>query len=369
MTIEVVLDCIVFDLQRSGGISRYWVNLISALAELPAGPRLHLLINEKASSGPALEVMDRARANPRLTLHPYKTRALERMRQPAIPKQLRSHAVFHSSYYRSAARMPNVLTVHDFTYENLVGGWRAFAQLWQKSRAAAASSAVVCVSESTRQDFKRRFPNFDAGPIEVIHHGVEAHFTPSRKLSEGMHVQGDYVLFVGRRDPYKNFWCAVEAVRQLESMKLTVVGPSLSVNEQARLDAELEGRYTMRPHVDDAELVELYRNAFALAYPSRYEGFGLPVLEAMACGCPAVALRASSIPEVAGNGAVMLDEATPEALRRALEKIQRQDFRGHLVERGLRQAARFRWADAAAEYFAVYAAAHRSAARLNQVTD
>ncbi|MGA2399443.1 MAG: glycosyltransferase family 1 protein [Steroidobacteraceae bacterium] len=353
--IDVVLDCIIFDLQASGGVSRYWVNLIFGLAQLPEPPRLHLLIAEDANSESARQVIELARRNSALELYPYESRLLERIRQPEIPKDLAARAVFHSSYHRSAARMPNVLTVHDFTYEERAGGWRAFAQHWQKSQAIGRSSTVVCVSESTRQDFRRRFPAYRQSPVEVIHHGVEPHFAPDPNPASGLRDQPEYVLFVGRRDPYKNFWLVVEAVKQLGTLMLTIVGPPLSIDEQTRLDLEIRGRYSIRSHVDDVQLVNLYRNAFALAFPSRYEGFGFPVIEAMACGCPVVALNISSIPEVAGDAAILLDADAPELLVAALEDIRSVGAREALVRRGMAQAARFSWADAAAKYFALYA--------------
>jgi mannosyltransferase len=166
-------------------------------------------------------------------------------------------------------------------------------------------------------------------------------------------VQLRYLLFVGRRDEYKNFWCVP---RLSGALNLHLVIAGLTAVERARLDSELPGRYDVRPHVDDADLVDLYRDAFALAYPSRYEGFGLPVLEAMACGCPVVAFRASSIPEVAGNGALLLDEVTPDSLVAALHSIESGQSRESLVRRGIEQSRRFSWAHAAAHYDEVYAA-------------
>jgi mannosyltransferase len=176
------------------------------------------------------------------------------------------------------------------------------------------------------------------------------------ETSQGSRFQENYVLFVGRRVKQKNFWSVVEGIKRLKNLKITIVGPPLTVEEQVRLDANLNGRYTIRPNVNDSELVDLYRGAFALVYPSQYEGFGLPVLEAMACGCPAVALRASSIPEVAGDGAILLDDATPESIERALESIQPMDVREALRRRGLSQAKRFSWTRAASQYSALYAA-------------
>jgi mannosyltransferase len=355
--VDVVLDCIVFDLQPSGGISRFWLNLISSLAAMPAGPQLHILINAEPSSESAIKVVDMARSSPRLTLYPYHARSLERIRQPVIPDHLAERGVFHSSYYRIAPHMPNISTIHDFTHEDLVGGWRAFAQSWQKSRGIFKSCSVVCVSESTKRDFMRHYPTYEGGRVEVIHHGVENRFSPGNAAIQSKQNQMKYVLFVGRRDAYKNFWCVVAAVRRLKNLQLVIAGPPLSAGERARLDSELRGRYALRPHVDDADLVNLYRDAFALAYPSRYEGFGLPVLEAMACGCPVVAFRASSIPEVAGNGAILLDEVTPESLAAALQAIESEQSRAALVRRGLEQSGRFSWAHAAAHYAEVYAAA------------
>jgi len=354
--IHVVLDCIVFDLQPGGGISRYWVNLIAGLAQLAEAPHLHLLIHENAATASARQVIELARANPRCTLHPYRARRLERIREPAIPHELRRRAVFHSSYYRFASDMPNVLTVHDFTYEETAGGWRATAQHWQKSRALARSAAVVCVTESTRLDFRRRFPNYRDRPVEVIHHGVESHFSPHANPRLAAPAGKEYVLFVGRRDSYKNFWPVVNAVARLSDFALTVVGPPLTSNERLRLDAEIGGRYTVRSQVSDRELIALYRDAFALAYPSRYEGFGLPVLEAMACGCPVVAQRASSIPEVAGEAAMFLDEVTPVSLASTFERLRVCDVREQFSSRGLVQAARFAWKDAAERYLRTYSA-------------
>jgi mannosyltransferase len=355
--IDVVMDCIVFDLQRAGGISRYWLNLISGLAVLPDGPRLHILINERASSESAVKVFELARVNPRLTLHPYRERVLERIRQPVIPAALAGRALFHSSFHRTVAGMSNVLTIHDFAYEDLVGGWRALGQHWQKSQALSRSAAVVCVSESTRRDFKRRFPSYRKGPVEVILHGVEAHFRPlPAAQTRPSGDSRDYVLFVGRRNKQKNFWPLVEALKRLRHLRITIAGPPLEAEEQARIEADLAGRYTAHANVEDAELVELYRGALALVYPSQYEGFGLPVLEAMACGCPCIALRASSIPEVAGDGAILLEEATPESIANALEKTQDAEIRARLVASGLEQAARFSWARAAQEYRALYGA-------------
>ena len=356
--VDVVLDCIVFDLQQGGGISRFWANLIAGLAGLPAGPRLHLLINAAARTDSALEVLRLARSHPRIRLYPYSARPLERVRRPAIPVGVPPRAVFHSSYYRSAHRLPNVLTIHDFTYEYAAGGWRAHAQHWQKSRSASQSAAVVCVSESTRQDFNRRFPSYDRAHVEVIHHGVEPHFTPRDGLAP---AEADYVLFVGRRDSYKNFWLVAEAVARLPPLQLVVVGPPFGAAETARLEAALPGRCRRLPQVDDAALADLYRGASALAYPSRYEGFGLPVLEAMACGCPVIAMRASSIPEVAGNAAILLDEATPGSVAAALQALRDPIARAQMVSRGLSQARRFSWPDAAARYAATYAALSRTA--------
>jgi len=360
--VDVILDCIIFDLQESGGVSRYWTNLICGLAASPSGPRLHLLINENARTESALKVTELARKNARLTLHPYKARLLDRVREPVIPAALAERAVFHSSYYRTVQDMPNIVTIHDFTYENMVGGWHAYAQHWQKSQAISRSAAVVCVSESTRLDFKRRFPKYDRAPVDVIHHGIEACFSPDHDRARG--GPRDFVLFVGRRDFYKNFWCVTEALKHCHDLRLAVIGPPFSAQERGRLDAAIPGRYALCTQVDDARLVELYRRAFALVYPSQYEGFGLPVLEAMACGCPVIALDTSSIPEVVGDGGILLTEAEPELISSALGRIRDESLRAALVDRGIAQAGRFSWTEAAAQYSAVYASASRPCAAI-----
>lgn len=260
------------------------------------------------------------------------------------------HGVFHSSYYRLPANrnLKIVTTVHDFTYEKFVRGPAKWVHCWQKYRAIKHSDIVICVSQNTARDLMHYCP-IDPSKIRVIHNGV----------SESYHVLPDVqsktneVLFVGARAGYKNFELAVDALVKRPELSLSIVGGGpLSEAEQQRLDARIPGRYTWLGRLSDEELNLAYNRAYALLYPSSYEGFGIPVIEAMRAGCPVIAVNVSSIPEVAGSAAILTDIADAELFANSLSILpQRREV---LVEAGIEQAKKFSWDKCFEETLQVY---------------
>ncbi|NNN84139.1 glycosyltransferase family 4 protein [Vibrio sp. A8-1] len=257
--------------------------------------------------------------------------------------------LFHSSYYRlPSIRVPTVTTVHDFTYEKFVNGPAKWVHCWQKYRAIKHSDIVICVSHNTARDLMHYCP-IDPSKIRVIHNGV----------SESYHVLPDVqsktneVLFVGARAGYKNFELAVDALVKRPELSLSIVGGGpLSEAEQQRLDARIPGRYTWLGRLSDEELNLAYNRAYALLYPSSYEGFGIPVIEAMRAGCPVIAVNVSSIPEVAGSAAILTDIADAELFANSLSILpQRREV---LVEAGIEQAKKFSWDKCFEETLQVY---------------
>jgi glycosyltransferase involved in cell wall biosynthesis len=241
---------------------------------------------------------------------------------------------------------PMVVTVHDLSFERDSAAMgrrdRAIFKL-VVPRAVRRARRVIAVSERTKRDLVDLY-GVPGEKITVTRHGVDPAFGP------GEDGAGDYLLYVGAIQARKDPLAAAEAAAQL-GLPLVVAGPE----REPALARELERRgVDLRGYVEKDELAQLYRGAAALVLPSRYEGFGLPVLEAMACGTPVVAHPDPALREVAGDAALYADPGSlADAIRRAIEE------RGRLVAAGFARAARFSWDETARRTLQVYREALR----------
>jgi glycosyltransferase involved in cell wall biosynthesis len=229
-------------------------------------------------------------------------------------------------------------------------------QAWRRHRARQAirslrhATTVHAISQHARAELLATV-NLPAERIFVVHLGVDASFVPAATPTLPEHL-----LFVGGTDPHKNLellLAVLSAPKAARLPPLVVAGPATANHRLAA--PHLAGKIRSVANPDDATLVALYRHAFALLVPSRNEGFGLPALEAMACGCPVVAARAGALPEICGDAAVLLDPDQPatwcEALLALLDQPER---RARLVHAGLARARPFTWERSARELAAVY---------------
>jgi len=326
----IVFDGIIFSLQRTGGIGVYFKELLSRFGKLESQSELRVF--DSVDIGPSqLQSMAIRKSKPRV---------LERYRPCEVPE---SGRLFHSSYYRlpSSPSIPLITTVHDFTYERFARGGRRWVHSWQKMAAIRSAHAIICISENTKQDLLKWAPNTQESRIFVVHNGVGHQFFPLARLQQS---EVPYILFVGRRESYKNFTAAVAAVRSVPGLSLYCVGGGgFTSSELSFLARELPGRVRHWGDVSVERLNELYNAALCLLYPSSYEGFGIPILEAMSAGCPVIAVRASSIPEVAGNAAHLVDAPEPPLLAQAIEKLSNAGLRETLRRLGLQRAKGFSW--------------------------
>lgn len=335
----ILYDGIIFALQSGGGISVLFSEL---LMRLDMQRRNFAMLRYDQGESPLVRHGYILRQTPRL---------MERYRR-CDTGMLRPR-LFHSTYYRlpTQARY-TVTTVHDFTYERFVNGPRRLVHSWQKMAAIRNADKIICVSRSTRNDLLEYVPGISEDRIVVVPNGVAADY---RVLERKTACPRDFALFVGSRGGYKNFLAAIKGAARVSGLKLVCVGGGpFTKAELGLLETYLPGRYTHAGFVSNVRLNELYNQAFCLLYPSRYEGFGIPVLEAMRAGCPVIAVATSSIPEVAGDAAVLLEEGTPEEIATALETLQDGSLRDRLVTAGLRQAGQFSWDRTFAETMDVY---------------
>lgn len=248
--------------------------------------------------------------------------------------------------------VPALKVFHDLAFERFPAAYGPadLAYLrWTARSAARVCQTMVAVSEATRQDLISLY-DVDPDRVTVVHEGGGEGAPPAHdrradvaKL-RGFGVDSPYVLSVGRIEPRKNQLAALEAVERLPQPQLLVcAGPIHDEAMAARLDSSPRCRLLGRVTDDERDL--LYRNAEALLFPSLYEGFGLPVLEAMRQGLPVIATRTSSLPEVGGDAAIyILDARDSDAMASAIRRIQEDPaLRRRLVASGRKQAARFTW--------------------------
>lgn len=264
---------------------------------------------------------------------------------PLALGRTRGADVLHCPTYRGPLRsaLPLVVTVHDlavFRHPEAFNRWTRTYSPHVVPRVLAAARRIVAVSEFTRRELIEllRIPD---EKIRVVPNGVDDEFTPG-----GPAADGEYILAVGTLEPRKNLARLVEAMRQ-NGTELRVVG----ARGWGEVDVGGNGVRWLG-EVTDAELARQYRGARCVAYPSLYEGFGIPVLEAMACGAPVVTSRGTAMEEVADGAAVLVDPSDPADLAAGIERAVAQ--REELVARGLERARAFRWGAVAAATLDVY---------------
>ena len=343
----ITLDCNIFGLQRFGGISNYWSKLLDYVSidpELSGGLILPSRLLFKEFDCSWLARMDVGREILPVGISRY---------LPALNSGRED--VFHTPYYRLPMRKVGkyVVTVHDFTYERFRTGVARFVHSKQKLLSIHRADAVICVSESTRRDVIEFCPEIDIAKLHVIHLGVDGKSFYQDSVHP-INAHEKMVLFVGQRGGYKRFDLAVEAVRQSPCLSIGVVGSELKDHERALLQARLGTRWHEFGPVSTEDLRRLYSSVFALIFPSDYEGFGLPILEAMACGCPVVVAALSSLPEVGGTAAYYAESQTGESYAKALSALESASERKAAVLRGIARAAEFDWLRTLQKTKAVY---------------
>jgi glycosyltransferase involved in cell wall biosynthesis len=345
----IVVDGVFFQHRLNTGIARVW--------------RSYLQEWQKTGFAHRLLFLDRDGAGPRLPS--LRTRSVARWGHARTAEDsllLQSvcdeegAALFVSTYYTTPIATPSLMLVYDLIPERL--GLDMSDPSWDEKRLAVEhASSYACISESTRNDLHELEPTTRGKQADVVPPGVEELFRPASadevaafRTARGIH--GPYFLVVGERrgvNGYKNtelLFRALQGWGELGGHEVVCVGGQTHIEPELRL-AGPKVR-TRRVSLSDEELRLAYAGATALVYPSRYEGFGLPVAEAMACGCPVITTKLASLPEVAGDAALYVDPDDPQGLRQALDAVCEPDRRAAMVSAGARRASAFRWDRASA---------------------
>jgi glycosyltransferase involved in cell wall biosynthesis len=339
----VVLDADVLGRRRTGDES-YVSALLSELARLENGLRLAAITRRP-------ELLPKGIEQIRLDARSQILRMSVGL--PRLLRRLQPRLAHFQHVIAPGCPCAAVVTIHDLSFERhpqLMGRRDRLVFRTMVPRSVRRATRVLAVSEWTKRDLIEHY-GVAAEKVIVTPNGVDTLFKPG--------PGGDgppYALFVGTLQPRKDPIAALEAVAMANAdLRLVLVGQDKGLGDEARRAATrlgLNGRVEFAGHVEKQELARLYRGAACLLFPSRYEGFGLPVVEAMASGTPVVAAASGSIPEVAGDAAVLVEPGDPVALAGGIERAIAD--RERLVRAGLKRARRYSWAETARRTLAVY---------------
>lgn len=360
---NILYDHSIFQLQRYGGISRYFYELITRLsvkedANIDLFQGFH--INEYGLSN---------YKNNFNSYYGYKKPAikytglffakLNDLLFDNFHRSLHNCDIYHPTYYRKDLHKLKdvriVLTVYDMIHELYAEQFRdSNSVINAKKISIDYADFIICISENTKKDLIKIY-NLQENKIKVVYLANSlrpSKYMPFYELKRLYNIDNPYILYVGVRGGYKNFSLLLDVYKTHFSDKFDLVCFGENRLEIIKRSNLLKNVFHINGH--DNLLSSLYQNAFCLVFPSLYEGFGIPVLEAMAMGCPVIASNASSIPEVVGDCGILFDPRSQNELISAIESLYDESNRSKLIYMGFEQEKKFSWNKMANETLAIY---------------
>lgn len=372
---KIAYDSQIFCAQTYGGVSRYFCEIASRIAKEPG---VKVSINAPLHVNAYLEHMppsivsgfrapnmdcfqtSRGANYPRLALRILGLLIGDWMLRAKKPDIV--HETYFSPYRFGPRRVRRVLTIHDMIHEKFSWSFPPSDKTARyKALAAARADHVICVSESTRRD-AIEILGLSPDKTSVIYHGFDLMKVEGVRANEPfLSIKEPFLLYVGNRGGYKNFLRLLEAYGASAQLKteyklICFGGGAFHANELKTMQAlGLDSSHVTQLGGDDQLLANLYESASAFIYPSLYEGFGIPPLEAMSHDCPVVCSNTSSIPEVVGDAGEYFNPEDIENMRAAIERVVTSDsLRKLLIAKGRARLQCFSWDRCAAETLEVY---------------
>ncbi|MEO8764890.1 MAG: glycosyltransferase family 1 protein [Ginsengibacter sp.] len=357
---KILYDYQMFSLQKFGGVTRYFCEIMK---NFPPEHQfsLSLLFSENHHLKENRDVIKKMNILPGKNFKGkyYIQKSLVAVNRYYSKRAIAKndfdifHPTYYDNYFFDILKKPYVITAHDLILFK-------FADTFYKSHtgrpkmenAIKKANRVIAISENTRKDLVEIL-GIHPEKIDVIYHGYNT--IPAKKTG----VYGKYILFVGRRNLYKNFIPFAKAVSKLlnreKDIKLVCVGAPFDKEEMEVLVRSGILDQSVAVNVDDSFLNGLYAEALAFVFPSLYEGFGMPILEAFANDCPVCLSNTSCFPEIAGNGGVYFDPYDQESISKAVEKVVYDSaFAKEIKLAGRQRLAGFSWKKAAMETVSSY---------------
>jgi len=355
--LDILFDYQIFLQQEYGGISRYVVELAKELARAP-GTTAHVYAGHHRNAYVEELPPDMVTGRRLPTARSVARRRAALVRNAAafpIAATRRAPTHLHLTYFYEAMRpwtkATRILTVYDMTHEMFPEHFPAARRTSMAKRLAVRQADhVICISESTRRDLMQLF-GVASSKVTSIHLGIAERLL-SAAATPGPRAAADrpYLLFVGQRGAYKNFANLLDAYAASGAPARDVDllcfggGPFSPAEHQAMERLHLRTDRVRQSGGDDFALADAYRNAVALVYPSLYEGFGFPPVEAMAAGCPVACSNTSSMPEVVADAAITFDPRSRDAIAQAIDRlVDDTALRDRLRAAGLERARLFTW--------------------------
>lgn len=343
VTQKIAVDGVFFQLYKTG-IARLWKTLLQEWVK--SNFAKNIIVFDRAGTAPKIPGINYHL----LPAYDYNnTEADREILQQACDEE--NAGLFISTYYTTPISTPSVFMAYDMIPEVLQ--WDLQHPMWQeKHYAIKYASAYIAISENTACDLVKFFPNISSSSVKVALCGVQNTFFPAsleevNNFKTNYGISKPYFILVGTGG-YKNTILFVQAFAQLCSKQgFEIVCTGSGVLWPVEFRADTSGSIVHMLRLSDEELRAAYSGAVALVYPSKYEGFGLPILEAMACGCPVITCPNASIPEAAGEGALYVNDTDINGMVNALCEIQKPDVRNSLIATGLEQSKKFSWSNMA----------------------
>lgn len=338
---KVLYDYQVFRMQKFGGISRYFYNL----CKYNNG-----LWNYKVQANYLNNVyLDEISDNKKYFIQRYfpgKWIFIDGYNKIDLSMNLLKSCfeIYHPTYYyldKISTNKPIVLTVYDFIHELFYDSFPKAQQklVNTKKNAIYKADRIIAISQSTKNDLLKFYPEIAEDKIDVVHLAIE--WVPKERHILSHEIDKPYILFTGQRWSYKNFILFSKAVAPLlkkYDLHLICTGTDFTQQEKQHFENLGIGGRTFTAFADENELKALYENALCFVFPSLYEGFGLPILEAFASNCPMAISNASCFPEIADDAALYFDPNSESEIRKAVENlITSESLRKELVQKGSRR--------------------------------
>jgi len=351
---KVVYDPQIFSFQEYGGISRYYCELFKQFS-LMEGVEPSLLIKYSNSRYlPELQGVNTRHFSP---AYRFKGRneiikLLNRMHVRRNFRKLSHIDVFHPTYYDPyfldlIGDIPFVLTIYDMSHELYPALFSKFDFTAEnKKKVSAKAYRIIAISEHTKKDIIALL-NIPASKIDVI--PLATTFSPAQRRDTDISTPSNYFLYVGKRNTYKNFYFLLNAMKDIHQISPQVSlicagGGKFTAQERKEITRLQLSDKIIQMDVHDTVLVSLYSKAQAFVFPSLYEGFGIPILEAFACGCPVLLSNRSSLPEVGGDAAGYFDPESVSDLSEKLDRIIKdKDLTEDMRKKGLNRLKLFSW--------------------------
>ncbi|MDE6803528.1 MAG: glycosyltransferase family 4 protein [Muribaculaceae bacterium] len=356
---KVLFDPQIFTSQVYGGVSKYFAEVIARMPADSWTVPAWLSNNEYArhyglfKQIPFLPKYD-FRGKGRFMVELIKPSAWAYMRLKRKQYDVVHQTNFDTYLFNAIGNKPLVTTYHDINFLTEHNYVPRMVKLQTASLRRA--DAVVAISNNTKADMLRYF-DIDPAKIRVIYHGIDTPVIP--ETLSGRLVKDPYILYVGARHLFKNFDTFITAFAQIAhrypEVKVVCTRSDITPSEGEMLKRLGVADRVQVVKADEMTLNRLYRDALFFVFPSKYEGFGMPILEAMVNGCPVALANASCFPEIAGDSGLYFDPSDVDSIAGALERmLDDENLRSELREKGYRRAAQFSWQRTADMHIEVY---------------